>query len=141
MALAAALCLLLLSAMMAAHMLTLTPALGAICLLALWTEAVSVPPHAVARWDFSGSNPWRDLENGYELLQYDRSRPVVVIPTTGTFARAAAFNWDSSQTRSLCGNATCGSRLYAPRSSVPRLASIHGHTAQVTVVVSAHTYM
>ena len=60
--------------------------------------------------------------------------PQVIIPSNGSFARAAAFGWASHATWKECGEATCGNRLYAPRASVPRLAAIHGKDAQVTVV-------
>ena len=95
-------------------------------------------PRAVAFWNFSGPQPFSDVVNGYELLQHDPATPVPLVPTArrgggggGGFARAAAFGLNSSD--SPCGS-RCGSRLYAPRRSVPRLGAISGRDARATVV-------
>ena len=97
--------------------------------------ATLVPaPRPVASWDFGSSTPFIDTVNNYKLLQHDESRPVVILPTNGTFKRAAAFNWASHETWKDYNRATCGNRLYAPRASVPRLAAISGKDAAVTVL-------
>ena len=56
------------------------------------------PPRPVASWDFSSSTPFTDTVNSYRLLQHDASHPVVIVPTYGSFKRAAAFNWAPHET-------------------------------------------
>ena len=86
-------------------------------------EAGGGPP-AVAHWDFSGERPFVDTVHGYELRQADASTPVGIAPSAGGgFGRAAAFGFGAH-----------GHRLYAPRESVPALAAISGHSAEVSVI-------
>ena len=79
---------------------------------------------AVAHWDFSSERPFVDTVHGYELQQADASTPVGITPSEGGgFDRAAAFGFGAH-----------GHRLYAPRESVPALAAISGHSAEVSVL-------
>ena len=111
---------------------TLTPPFGAaepqvrcerICDMALAVATLLLPsatPDGLAAfWDFSSHAPFVDSINGYTLLQHNASDAVEVVPDA---TRGAALQFRSGQ------------RLYAPREAVPKLASIAGPNATVTVV-------